>query len=126
MKLFFVFGTVLGMLLAMFNDTAIILSFTVNRGYIATHLCEQRAIAGNTCQGCCQLKKKLNESTETSTATPPQPAPKHEDLQCGLVSRDNPLADLAPGMINVVDQPLFAPEPPYHTIDHPPQTLPLS
>lgn len=38
--------------------------FYLNRNFIAQELCEQKAVAENTCQGKCYLKKQLNHQEE--------------------------------------------------------------
>ncbi len=38
--------------------------FYFNQDYIATELCEQKAIIDNTCEGHCQLQKELSEEAD--------------------------------------------------------------
>lgn len=52
--------------------TWIYASFLINRDYIAQNLCVKKEIRGNTCKGCCQLKKQLKQSNEQEQKSLPQ------------------------------------------------------
>lgn len=47
-----------------FIHTLIYVKFRVNQDYIAKTLCEKKDVKGNTCHGCCQLKKQLKKTDE--------------------------------------------------------------
>ena len=40
------------------------LAFKINQDYIAKNLCVQKDIQNNSCKGCCQLKKQMEQQTE--------------------------------------------------------------
>jgi hypothetical protein len=73
-----------------FSEGLIFLSFKLNQDYIAKNLCVEKDVAGSTCKGCCQLKKKLNEQQEQKKELPPLPDNKQnfnlvaEFLRCAL------------------------------------------
>ncbi len=56
--------------LHLFTDLAILISFKINQDYIAEFLCIEKDIPESTCQGCCQLKKKLDEQEEKKQEVP--------------------------------------------------------
>ncbi len=62
---------ILSILSFQFTDLLIYLSFKINQDYIAKNLCVEKDIEGSTCKGCCQLKKKLEKSTEQKEQVPP-------------------------------------------------------
>jgi hypothetical protein len=84
-KLIFVIVTLVGLFVASFHDCMVILTFTLNRAYIATHLCEQRTTPGNSCQGCCQLRKQLNNEQRKEPSSLPLDQKDHTDFQLLLV-----------------------------------------
>ncbi|WP_163323545.1 hypothetical protein [Draconibacterium mangrovi] len=51
-------------------------SFKINQDYIAKNLCIEKDVEGSTCQGCCQLKKKMHEQEEQKRELPPQQTEK--------------------------------------------------
>ena len=48
-------------LFPIFGKSWILISFKLNQESIAKNLCVQRNTKNNSCQGCCQLKKRLAE-----------------------------------------------------------------
>ena len=68
---------ILSILSFQFSDLLVYISFKINQDYIAKNLCVEKDIAGSTCKGCCQLKKKLEKSTEQKEQVPPTQNSKH-------------------------------------------------
>lgn len=62
MKKVFTALWVLLLLLGTFKEAAIYISFKLNQNYIAQNLCVEKDIENSTCNGCCQLKEKINET----------------------------------------------------------------
>ncbi len=58
-------------LLHLFADLLVIVSFKINQDYIAEFLCINRDVPESTCNGCCHLKKELDEQHETKESTLP-------------------------------------------------------
>ncbi len=52
----------LGLLLNLLNQSLIYYSFLIQRDYIVKNLCVERFKEENTCQGCCQLEKKMKKA----------------------------------------------------------------
>ncbi len=55
-----------------FSELLVLASFKINQDYIAKNLCVEKDVEGSTCQGCCQLKKKMHEQEEQKKELPPQ------------------------------------------------------
>jgi hypothetical protein len=107
--------------IAAVNDSVIIFGFLLNRPFIASTLCEHRDEPGNSCQGCCLLRKEFESKTGHETA----PLPKNHN-------ENNLLLSLAPGCLTTIDTPrsgasLFEPgrsplpAPLPNEFDHPPK-----
>jgi hypothetical protein len=73
MKTFLTGIIIFSILSFQFSEGLIFLSFKLNQDYIAKNLCVEKDVAGSTCKGCCQLKKKLNEQQEQKKELPPLP-----------------------------------------------------
>lgn len=54
------------------SKTWIYVSFKINQAYIAKNLCVQKEIKGNSCKGCCQLKKKFKKADDEEQKTLPK------------------------------------------------------
>jgi hypothetical protein len=67
------------MLTGILNGSIIYLWFKINQEYIAAELCEQRDRPESSCNGNCQLQKKLAES-EKNTPENPKAIPQPETL----------------------------------------------
>ena len=66
-RLILTISLLLSLTLACLSDCVVVLSFSLNRSYIAQNLCEKKDVPGNTCQGCCLLRKELqNEDRKAS------------------------------------------------------------
>ncbi len=59
-----------------FSELLVLASFKMNQDYIAKNLCIEKDVEGSTCQGCCQLKKKMHEQQEQKKELPPQQTEK--------------------------------------------------
>ncbi|MCU4156642.1 hypothetical protein J1N10_11700 [Carboxylicivirga sp. A043] len=57
-------------LIASSGDSFILLVFKMNQQYIAENLCEQKEVKNNTCQGCCHLKKQMEQQNEQDKTSP--------------------------------------------------------
>lgn len=68
------------------SKTWIYFSFKINQAYIAKNLCVQKEIEGNTCKGCCQLKKELKKAEDQEQKT----IPKGFNLKTELVFYSQP------------------------------------
>ena len=59
-----------------FSELLVLASFKINQEYIAKNLCIEKDVEGSTCEGCCQLKKRMNEQEEQKRELPPQQTEK--------------------------------------------------
>jgi hypothetical protein len=50
--------------------------YALNKRYIASQLCVQRAIPKNHCQGKCHLRKRIAQAEQTDTTTDTSPKPQ--------------------------------------------------
>lgn len=82
---------VLVSLIATMQDSFTLLVFKINQDYIAKNLCVQKEVENNTCQGCCHLKKQMEQQNEQEKSNPNQ-------------SREKLLIDLFP-LENIKTQP---------------------
>jgi len=115
--------TIFCLTLACFRDCVILFSFSLFRPYIAKNLCEQRDLPGNTCQGCCQLKKQLG-SDESTDRKPPAGLPKEsEDLQPITLSSALLLHTQWLGQAVSSSDRVEIPLPLGEDIDHPPNLI---
>ncbi len=106
--------------LACFSDCVILLSFSLNRSYIAKNLCEKKDQPGNTCQGFCLLRKQMKNEDRGEQSPPPRNLKEFDDFQ--PVPADPPLVLKAPRTGNeyFAGIDLAIPIPPAKNIDHPP------
>jgi len=110
-------------MLGTLRECVVILSFTLNRPYIAKNLCEKRDQPGNTCQGSCQLCKQLNNDDQTDHNPPARNLTELDDLQPVPLAATFRL--FAPGSIRVPGprSAVPIPDPLYDQIDHPPKFI---
>jgi len=108
-------------LLQTLNNDLIIAGFQLNRNYIARTLCEQRSVPNNSCHGCCQLRKKLNDEEQKETSRIPGSSREEDELQYVLTSSPQILdpSPAAKRLLHVVEA--FAPSRPAAEIFHPPR-----
>jgi hypothetical protein len=111
----------LSLTLACLGDCLVVLSFSLNRSYIATTLCEKKDIPGNTCQGCCLLRKQLQNEDRKEQSPPARNLKEIDDFQ--PVPANPPATVRTPRTGSVLFTSLrFAiPLSPGRDIDHPPK-----
>ncbi|MFZ4462697.1 MAG: hypothetical protein ACOYN5_02565 [Bacteroidales bacterium] len=68
------------------SKTWIYVSFKINQAYIAKNLCVQKEIEGNSCKGCCQLKKEFKKADDEEQKT----LPKGINLKTEIVYYSHP------------------------------------
>lgn len=56
--------------LGSFNEAAVYVVFKMNQSYIAKNLCMERDNPESTCKGCCQLKKKIDQTRQQEQNMP--------------------------------------------------------
>lgn len=97
------------------------MSFAMNREYIASHLCEERDRPDNTCKGCCQLRKRLDGKNQKNAGIPEGFSKEQNELLATL-GEYHSLPAVGSGSVSRFPAiPVFIPDPPNRTIDHPPQ-----
>lgn len=70
----------LSLLLNILNQAIVYYSFLLQREYIVKNLCVERNSEKNTCQGCCQLEKKLKEAEPEKSSDIPYPESKVKEI----------------------------------------------
>jgi len=113
--------TAFALTLGTLRECVVILSFEVNRPFVAKNLCEKRDQPGNTCQGSCQLCKQLNNDDQKAQSPAAQNIKELDNLQPAPLTGAFRL--LVPGPAPVPDPASAAtiPNPPPDQIDHPPK-----
>ena len=53
-----------------FSELLVYVSLKINQDYIAKNLCVEKDVEGSTCNGCCHLKKKVNEQQKQKDKLP--------------------------------------------------------
>ena len=111
--------------LACFSDCLVLLSFSINRSYIARNLCEKRDQPGNSCQGCCLLRKQLEKEDQKEQSPPARSLKELDDFQ--PIPSEPPAAIRSPrcGEVIFVSLRFTIPLPPGRDIDHPPEVSSL-
>ncbi len=71
----------------LFAQLGIYVSFKINQDYIAEFMCIEKDLPESTCQGCCQLKDKLEEHEEQKQELPQSENRKYE-IQLFLAKYD--------------------------------------
>jgi len=106
------------------RECVVILSFEVNRPFIAKNLCEKRDQPGNSCQGSCQLCKQLNNDDQKAHSPAAPNIKELENLQpaplTGAFRLMVPGSAPGPGPASAAT----IPNPPPDQIDHPPKCVP--
>jgi hypothetical protein len=72
MRLFSVLILVFLLFIQPLGKTWIYVSFKINQAYIAKNLCVQKEIEGNSCKGCCQLKKEIKKAEDQEQKSLPK------------------------------------------------------
>lgn len=57
-------------LLFQFSELAIFVSFKINQEFIAKNICIEKDVESSTCNGCCQLKKRVANNLEQKKEAP--------------------------------------------------------
>ncbi|TRX71687.1 hypothetical protein [Carboxylicivirga sp. M1479] len=57
-------------LTASLGDSFNIFVFKLNQEYIAKYLCVEKDVEDNSCQGCCHLKKQMEQQNEQDKSNP--------------------------------------------------------
>ena len=121
MRLILTIPLLLCLTLACLGDCVVVLSFALNRSYIAQNLCEKKDVPGNTCQGCCLLRKELQNEDRKEQSPPARTLKEFDDFQ--PVPAGHPTAVLSPrtGQLSFASLSFSIPFPPGRDIDHPPE-----
>jgi hypothetical protein len=111
----------LSLTLACLGDCLVVLSFSLNQSYIARNLCEKKDLPGNTCQGCCLLRKQLQNEDRKEQSPPARNLKEIGDFQ--PVPANSPTLIHTPRTGNVffTSLRLTIPFPAGRDIDHPPE-----
>ncbi|MCB0806516.1 MAG: hypothetical protein KDC05_12015 [Bacteroidales bacterium] len=114
----------LGLMLNSLNQALIYYNFLIQRDYIVKNLCVERNKEVNTCQGCCQLEKKLNEAKPDNKTDLPFPDTKVKEITVFLFdlkksNTSNPEAGLKTDIRYLSDYHFLF----YPSIFHPPQNI---
>jgi hypothetical protein len=120
-RLIFTISLLISLTLACIGDSCLVLSFSLNRSYIARTLCERKDEPGNTCQGCCLLRKQIENEDRNEQSPPTRNLKESDDFQ--PVPVDPPTVIYTPRTGDVIFTPLRfrIPLPPVRDIDHPPE-----
>jgi hypothetical protein len=121
LKIVLAITILLSVTLACLGDCVVVLSFSLNRSYIAQTLCEKKDVPGNTCQGCCLLRKELQNEDRKEQSPPARNLKEFDDFQ--PVPTNPPTAVRTPrtGQVFFSSLRFTIPLPPGRDIDHPPE-----
>ncbi|MGQ7869108.1 hypothetical protein [Sunxiuqinia sp. sy24] len=111
---------VLAIGLHLFAELGIYFSFKLNQDCIAEFLCIEKDVPESTCQGCCQLKNKLEEH-EKQKQEAPQSENKKYEIQLfaddyGIVQEQFPNSEIIGNQIVYFKGVLLA-----YSLFHPPK-----
>jgi hypothetical protein len=124
-RLILVIVTLLSLTLACLSDCVVVLSFSLNRSFIAGNLCEKKDEPGNTCQGCCLLRKQLANEDRKEQSPPARNLKEGNDLQPVLVDPPTSLRTPRTGEVHFTFLSPAIPLPSGRDIDHPPEIFSL-
>lgn len=122
MKQLFAVILVLSILSFQFSELLVYGAFKLNQDYIAENLCVEKDVEGSTCNGCCHLKKKVNEQQEQKKDLPPVQNEKLSINFCKQISVFN-IVPLLNGAILFVCKQKEYQFAAYHSVFHPPKNL---
>ena len=107
--------------LACLSECVVVIGFSLNRSYISENLCEKKDVPGNTCRGCCLLRKELQNEDRKEQSPPARNLKEFDDFQ--PVPANYPAAIRSPriGKLSFASLSFFTPFPPGRDIDHPPE-----
>jgi hypothetical protein len=111
--------------LACLGDCLLLVSFSLNRSFIARNLCEKKDVPRNSCQGCCQLRKQLNREERKAESLPAKNVKEFDEIQ--LVPASSPADIRAPrnGEMSFPPNSFAASSLLGSDIDHPPEISPV-
>ncbi|HTP13427.1 MAG TPA: hypothetical protein VMM37_07340 [Bacteroidota bacterium] len=120
-RLIFTLATLLSVAIACLSDCIVLVSFSLNRSYIARNLCEKKDEPGNTCQGCCLLRKELQNEDRKEQSPPARSLKEFDDFQ--PVPATPPVVMCTPwtGEVFFASLGFAIPLPLGKDIDHPPE-----
>jgi hypothetical protein len=113
--------TLLSVTLACLSDCIVLLSFSLNRTYIANNLCEKKDLPGNTCQGRCLLCKVLQNEDRKEQSPPARNLKEFDDFQPVPVNAPTAIRIPRTGQLFFASLSFSIPFPPGRDIDHPPE-----
>ena len=124
-RLILTFPLLICVTLACLSDCVVVIGFYVNRSYIATNLCEKKDVPGNTCRGCCLLRKELQNEDRKAQSPPARNLKEFGDFQ--PVPVHPPIVYCPPRSGQLLFASLSSPVsfPPGRDIDHPPEVSSL-
>ena len=123
MRLIFAILTLLSVTLACLSDCIVLFSFSLNRSYIANNLCEKKDVPGNTCQGCCLLRKELQNEDRKEQSPPARNLKEFDDFQPVPLNAPTTIHIPRTGQLFSASLSFLIPFPPGRDIDHPPEIL---
>jgi hypothetical protein len=120
-RLILTISILLCLTLACLGDCVVVLSFSLNRSYIATNLCEKKDVPGNTCQGCCLLRKELQNEDRKEQSPPARNLKEFDDFQPVPAKPQTAIRTPRTGQLFFASLRFTIPLPPGRDIDHPPE-----
>ena len=114
-------SAILSVALACLGDCVVVLSFSVNRSYIARNLCEKKDVPGNTCQGCCLLRKELQNEGRKEQSPPARNLKDLDDFQPVPANYPSAIRSPRTGQLSFASLSVPIPFPPGRDIAHPPE-----
>jgi hypothetical protein len=81
MKRLLSFILVFGILMQVSGGVMQLLEYSINKTFIATRICEKKAIPDNGCEGKCHLKKELKKESQREQDNPQQTSKSIADWQ---------------------------------------------
>jgi hypothetical protein len=107
--------------LASLSDCVVVCSFSLHQSYIARNLCEKKDVPGNTCQGCCLLRKELQNEDRKAQSLPARNLKEFDDFQPVPVKYPTAISSPRTGQLFFASLGFSIPFPPGRDIDHPPE-----
>ena len=111
----------LSVTLACLSDCVVVIGFSLNRSYIATNLCEKKDVPGNTCRGCCLLRKALQNEDRKAQSPPVRNLREFDDFQPVPANSPTTIRSPRTGKLSFASFSFSIPFPPGRDIDHPPE-----
>ena len=115
--------TLLSLTFACLRDGVVLVSFTLNRSFIASHLCERRDDPDNDCQGRCHLRKQLEDTKNAAQAPVPNTVKETDTLHSLPIIPTFALVRPGATAIVAAGQSHFVLRGVKNPVDHPPETV---